>query len=116
MREICLDDEDEIISSYFTNSDVIEHDVEECQDGNASDVDTSSASFHDDLVENLNENLNIDDMIANSKRSLLLIVLSLIFMNEDPLPEKDLFKSIKDLGLNIDEKIETCHGSVPSIL
>lgn len=107
LREIGLDDDDELNSLLLAESnDIIDQD----ETPNDNSDDSIDDDVDDDIWDTFPDDIAFDHVVENSKRSLLLISLSLIFMNEFPMPEKDLFNSLKDLGLNLEKKIETSHG------
>ena len=50
-----------------------------------------------------------DQVIEDSKRFLIMVILSLIYMNEFPLSETELFNLLKEFGLPLDYVINQVH-------
>lgn len=81
------------------------------EEANPDDGAGSEANFDsDDEIDCDGMDFSHDELIEHSKRSLIMIILSLIYMNEFPLPEDELFEMLKDFGLPQDYKIEVRHG------
>lgn len=120
--EVYLDQADDIKATYFGDHDVLD-DTAIVHNGSRNrsrrndatadddDDDDDDEDFDvDDQVDICNGNYTHDQMIDHCKRSLIMTILALIYMNEFPLTEEELFSAIKDFGLSEEYPIESRHG------
>lgn len=56
-----------------------------------------------DQLDFLPENVSLPEYLNECKNALVFIILGLIFINEDPMPEEDLFKALGHLNMNVDD-------------
>lgn len=90
-------------------------DAESSNDQNTDDDDDDPPLNEDS--DNEDEGLTVgnthydpDDVYDHAKRGLLMTILSLIYMNEYPLPEGELFESLAELGLHEEYKMKCSNG------
>ena len=94
----------QVIESSDDEEEEEEDEEEEAQENDDQNVESGKN------LDIGNLGYTLDEVIEQAKRSLLIIVLSLIYMNEYPMPEIELLAEIKDIGLSEECKIVNEHG------
>lgn len=95
-------------------------DAESSDDQNTDDDDdepplNEDSDNEDEGLTVGNTHYNPDDVYDHAKRGLLMTILSLIYMNEYPLPEGDLFESLAELGLHEEYKMKCPNGKTSTL-
>ena len=111
LGEILMDVQEEILTKYFNDLSILDETYQHQGTSVYDDTDKDDnifdkPNFPSDIdIDLSNTNFTHDEVIEHSKRELIMIILSLIYMNEFPLPEVELFELLKTLGLSENCKI-----------